>query len=139
MKTEQKSCPEFFKKKQLSILCKTCQAGTCCYEGVELTQRELLRIIEFKPRVAKPWFRLVDSGEEPDEKYPFATVLREGSCVFQDENNRCMIYPVRPFYCRQFPFEKRKLAPYFKRLCVLCRDQWPNNIIRRTYLLREKK
>lgn len=99
--------------------CNSCTVGSCCYEGVELTGAELKRIAASGPKVAKPWFRLMTEKEKSDDDHPFATVVRDGSCVFQDQNNRCTVYNVRPQYCRDFPLEDGKTATHYQRLCVL--------------------
>ena len=118
--------------------CKKCSDGSCCYEGAELTKKEMRQIIDINPNVSKPWFRLVKESEEPEDKYPFTTIMRDGTCVFQMDDNRCIIYKVRPKNCRNFPLENNKAAQYYERLCVLCSDKWPNNSVKRTYLHRKK-
>ena len=104
--------------------CATCSIGSCCYEGVELTAEELKRIIKFNPAVPKPWFRTLQGSEKSDEKHPFATVVKNGTCVFQGKDNRCKIYEVRPQYCRDFPLEHGQTAPHYQRLCVLFHQEW---------------
>ena len=118
--------------------CKTCKVGSCCYEGTELNKKELKRIIKFNPDVPKPWFRLIEDQENPDGEHDFSTVVRNGTCVFQDKNNRCMVYKVRPHYCRDFPLEYNRDAPHYKRLCVLFHEQWASSSsVKRTYNQRE--
>ena len=118
--------------------CQSCRIGSCCYEGVELTNQELRRIVNSNPSVPKPWFRLLKDHEKPDGVHNFSTIVRGNSCVFQGPDNRCMIYEVRPQYCRDFPVEHGKTAPHYQRLCVLFHHQWPaNSSTRRTYLQRE--
>ncbi len=89
----------------ISSMCKKCRIGSCCYEGVELSAQELKTIVKFQPRVPKPWFRKLSPSEITDERHTFTTLVRHGTCVFQDKHNRCLIYPVRPDLCRQFPME----------------------------------
>ena len=118
--------------------CKSCKVGSCCYEGVELNKRELKRILRYNPSVAKPWFKLVTESEKPDGDHNFSTVVRNSTCVFQDKNNRCMIYNVRPQYCRDFPLENTQTAPHYRRLCVLFHEKWAHNSsVRKTYNQRE--
>ena len=118
--------------------CKTCRVGSCCYEGAELTKKELKRIIRYNPSVEKPWFRMVTESEKPDGIHNFSTIVRNGTCVFQDKDNRCMVYTVRPHYCRDFPLENNKTAPHYRRLCVLFHEKWAHNSgVRRTYNQRE--
>ena len=118
--------------------CKTCQIGSCCYEGVELTAEELKRIIASRPLVPKPWFRKLSDSEQSDQDHPFATVVRNGTCVFQGQDNLCTIYPVRPQYCRDFPIEEGKTAPHYCRLCVLFHEEWPAASQRKKNLLRRE-
>jgi len=119
--------------------CKTCTAGSCCYEGAELSAKELRKIVKFNPNIPKPWFRLVEKYEEPEGEDHFTTLIRNGSCVFHDKNNRCMVYKVRPKHCRDFPVQDGKAAPYYKRLCVLFHEEWPaNSSLRRILKEREK-
>ncbi len=107
--------------------CKTCTVGSCCYEGAELTSQELKKIIQFNPPIPKPWFRLVEDDENPDGVHAFSTITRNGTCVFQDGNNRCLVYAARPHYCRDFPLEDQKTAPHYQRLCVLFHQEWPKD------------
>ena len=118
--------------------CKHCTIGSCCYEGTELTKAELIRVVKFKPAVAKPWFRRVESREQSDPDHVFSTIIRNGTCVFQGKDNRCMIYPVRPLFCREFPLENEGAAPYYQRLCVLFHEEWPaRSDLKRNLLKRE--
>ena len=125
--------------------CHTCRIGTCCYGGVELTADELKRISKSNPPVAKPWFRKLIGKERSDDEHPFATVVRNGTCVFQDKNNFCLIYDVRPHYCREFPIEKGETAPHYRQLCVLFHEGWrandpmKNNLLKREGKNLEKK
>ena len=107
--------------------CKTCKVGSCCYEGAELNKKELKRIIQYNPSVPKPWVRLVEESEKPDGEHNFSTVVRNGTCVFQDGHNRCTVYKVRPHYCRDFPLENGKTAEHYQRLCVLFHEKWAHN------------
>jgi len=130
-------------KKKHSInleTCRKCNIGSCCYEGAELSKKELIKILKVSPKIPKPWFRLVEKHEELDKEYPFTTIMRKGTCVFQDKNNRCAIYNVRPQNCREFPLEYNQAAPYYKRLCKVFNEQWgSNSSIRKVYKEREKK
>ncbi len=118
--------------------CETCRVGSCCYEGVELTNQEMRRIIKFNPAIPKPWFRLVTKEEKPDGIHDFSTIVRNGTCVFQDGKNFCQVYKVRPHYCRDFPLENNKTAPHYKRLCVLFHEHWPKSSpVRAVYESRE--
>ncbi len=118
--------------------CKVCQQGSCCYLGVELDQKELTRILDFHPQVKKPWFRVVEHHEEFDGTHHFITIRRGGTCVFQDNKNRCVIYSVRPHFCREFPLEKGRTAPYYRHLCRIFEKTWGKATVRRTHAKRKK-
>lgn len=102
---------------QIVTECPGCCSGSCCKEGVELSKDEIKAIIFFNPAVKKPWFRKVDKLCNPEAGSEYETVLRSGTCVFQAKDKRCIVYPVRPSYCRQFPLEDGKLAPFYEPLC----------------------
>lgn len=97
--------------------CKVCKVGSCCNEGVELSREEVRRIIEAAPKVEKPWFRLVDPINNPVPGYSYETRIKNGSCIFQAEDKKCLVYAVRPKYCREFPLENGEIAQYHERLC----------------------
>ncbi|MFH1775985.1 MAG: YkgJ family cysteine cluster protein [Candidatus Omnitrophota bacterium] len=102
--------------------CKVCADGICCREGVELTKEELKRIVRFAPGVKKPWFRRLKANEGTTPEDEFETVIKNKRCVFQDENKRCMVYPVRPKYCAEFPLEGGKVAEFYDELCGRLHD-----------------
>ncbi len=89
-----------------------------------MTTEEMQRIAATHPQVPIPWFRKLEGKELSDAEHPYATVVRNGTCVFQDKTNLCKIYDVRPQYCRDFPIEDGKTAPHYQRLCVLFHEQW---------------
>ena len=117
--------------------CLKCKVGSCCYEGVDITREERDKIIAYNPNVPKPWFDVIPPEERDDDKHIYSTAIRNGTCVFQDENNRCMVYAVRPGHCQDFPLENEEAAPYYKRLCVLFHEQWENNNVKETFEQRE--
>ncbi len=118
--------------------CKSCKVGSCCYEGVDLKREEMKRILKYNPDIPKPWFRVLSDAEVAGGEEHFATVVRSGTCVFQDKDNRCAVYKVRPQYCRDFPLENNKTAPHYRRLCVLFHKDWARNSgVLRTYNQRE--
>lgn len=103
--------------KKLLRRCQGCESGSCCQEGAELNKEEIRKILKFNPPIKKPWFRLADPEYEPEPDYPYETRLKNGRCIFQDKDKRCLIYEVRPKKCAEFPLENGKLAEYYKRLC----------------------
>jgi len=97
--------------------CKICKSGSCCQEGVEVTEEEMLRIEKLNPAVEKPWFKLIDPNDAPDPGYNHETIVRNGRCVFQRDDKLCSVYSVRPQNCADFPLELGKPALYYERLC----------------------
>ncbi|MFQ5680676.1 MAG: YkgJ family cysteine cluster protein [Candidatus Omnitrophota bacterium] len=107
------------KKEELYARCRRCDTGICCREGVELTESEMKRVLRLRPApdIRRPWFKPIDRRENPDSDCDYETLLRDNRCVFQAKNNRCLVYRVRPRYCREFPLEGNGLAPYYTELC----------------------
>jgi len=107
--------------------------------GVELNKKELERILVLDPPVKKPWFRVVEHHEEFDGTHHFTTLRRHGACVFQDKNNRCVIYSVRPHFCREFPLEQGEVAPYYQRLCRIFEKTSMKATVKRACAKRKKR
>ena len=93
---------EFLEK---NFTCKRC--GTCCkwYGYVNVTIEEIEKIADFlKIDFAEYMKKFVilrhdRKGLSLDEKV-------NGSCIYYDEDNKiCMINPVKPKQCRDFPIE----------------------------------
>lgn len=101
----------------ISNECLVCASGSCCQEGVDLSKEEIRRIVAFNPVVKKPWFGKSDKIYNPEPGFEYETLLSDARCVFQAPDKRCLIYPVRPSHCREFPFEDGKLAEYYEPLC----------------------
>lgn len=84
--------------------------GKCCMESVGINLIEFFNI-----------YRYLDSRDELREKsikriidYYFLELINKNTCPFRDENNRCLIYEVRPLNCRLFGHWKK--ADYNKNL-----------------------
>lgn len=93
----------------------TClMCGGCCSRGeddgmlVLVSAPEVRTIMEHTghawDEIAEPypeWLPAEGGGE-----FTLAWCLRrtEKACIFLNEQNRCMIYPVRPLICRTYPF-----------------------------------
>ena len=106
------------KRDQRPPVCQACSFGTCCSEGVELDLLEVATILkEANLSLPKPWFSYLGRDKSFPSGYKFTTLVREGSCIFQDRENRCRIYPIRPRFCVEFPLEGGKKAPYYHELC----------------------
>jgi Fe-S-cluster containining protein len=99
------------------VKCRLCSFGACCAEGVEADLFEVARILQQPLDIPKPWFDYLGRDKRAPSGYKFSTIVRKGRCVFQNDEFRCLIYPVRPRYCVEFPLEDGKKAPYYHHLC----------------------
>jgi len=98
-------------------LCRLCNLGRCCKDGVELDLLEVARILKRGPDLPQPWFRYLSRDRSFPSGFRFTTVTRHRRCVFQNENRRCVIYDIRPRFCREFPLEGGARAPEYLYLC----------------------
>lgn len=98
-------------------LCKQCDKGACCRQGVEVDLFEAARILKLDLDIPRPWFDYIRRDKRFPSGYIFSTVLKKRRCIFQDDNMRCRIYKIRPRYCEEFPLENGKTAPFYKHLC----------------------
>lgn len=78
--------------------------GNCCMESVGINLIEFFNI-----------YRYLDSRDELREKsikriidYYFLELINKNTCPFRDDNNRCLIYEVRPLNCRLFGHWKKE-------------------------------
>ena len=72
--------------------------GNCCMESVGIN---LYRYLAEKQELRECSIeRIVD--------YYFMELMKKNSCPFRDENNRCLIYEVRPLNCRLFGHWKKE-------------------------------
>lgn len=102
---------------KLDIHCKVCITGDCCAEGVDIDLEEAKKISQLNLDIEKPWFEDLFPNSDVPSGWAVSSVVRFNRCVFQDENKRCLIYEFRPRYCREFPYEKGKKAPFYDSLC----------------------
>ncbi len=102
---------------QITTECPDCCSGSCCQDGVELSKEEIRQIVALSPKVNKPWFKKADKKCNPEPGFEYETILVNNTCIFQDKDKRCVVYPVRPSHCREFPLEDGKLAQYYGYLC----------------------
>jgi Fe-S-cluster containining protein len=104
-------------KSKIRGICKSCKIGSCCQEGVSVDLEEAMKISKLNLRLRKPWFRGLERDRDMPSGWAFSTVVSEGRCIFQKKDKRCRIYPYRPQYCREFPFENRAIAEFYGYLC----------------------
>lgn len=81
--------------------CKGC--GNCCMESVGINLVEFINIYNYlneRQNLKKKCLsRIID--------YYFLEYTEKRPCPFKDENNRCLIYEVRPLNCRLFGHWKK--------------------------------
>jgi len=76
--------------------CSCC--GSCCAEFLPLTRKEVFKIIDY---LAEHKEIKCSHSIDKDKKNVY------GFCPFLNEHtNRCNIYPIRPFVCRNFKCDK---------------------------------
>lgn len=76
--------------------CSCC--GSCCTEFIPLTRKEVNTIKDYlkaHPEIKGNWL----SNEDTENLYAFCPFLNK-------DTDRCDIYPVRPFVCRDFKCDK---------------------------------
>ncbi len=104
-------------KKRILSLCKSCRSGSCCCDGVSADLKKAMEISLVDLDIKKPWFENIHRDDDFSSGWAVATVVRNGRCVFQRKDNLCSIYPIRPRYCREFPYEDGELAQMYEDLC----------------------
>lgn len=77
--------------------------GSCCMESVGINLVEFINIYNYL--IDKPNLRKIALNKILD--YYFLEYTKKSPCPFKDENNRCMIYEVRPLNCRLFGHWKK--------------------------------
>lgn len=94
--------------------CRRC--GNCCrWPGyVRVSQEELAEIAN---ALDMPLEELVREYTEVTRDRRGLTLVEQpnGHCIFLDENGDCIIYPVRPQQCRDFP--NKWNFPGFEKQC----------------------
>lgn len=78
--------------------------GNCCMESVGINLIEFINIFEYlkgnNELRKKCLSKVLD--------YYFLEYVKKSPCPFKDENNRCLIYEVRPLNCRLFGHWKKE-------------------------------
>lgn len=102
--------------------------GNCCMESVGINLIEFINIFEYlkgnNELRKKCLSKVLD--------YYFLEYVKKSPCPFKDENNRCLIYEVRPLNCRLFGHWKKE--DYNKNLLnVTNRNIEYKNLIKSKY------
>ena len=104
-------------KDKLYGICKGCMRGSCCCDGVDVDLFEAVKISMLDLDIERPWFCNLRKDKDSFSGWVLETVVRNGRCLFQREDGRCVIYRVRPRYCAEYPFENGALSQSYKYLC----------------------
>ena len=115
-----------YKEDQITFRCIRC--GNCCTDpytivnlsysdvlrikiGLDLDLNELLEVIAFYITSdyldEKTKMKLVSPPIKTERGYSYIGLFKDekGNCIFYDiSNKKCKIYPLRPYFCRTFPF-----------------------------------
>lgn len=102
--------------------------GNCCMESVGINLIEFINIYNYLKD--KEELRNICLSKVLD--YYFLEYIKKSPCPFKDEDNRCMIYNVRPLNCRLFGHWKKD--DYNKNLVnVNTRNKEYKNLIKSQY------
>ncbi|MFH1622171.1 MAG: YkgJ family cysteine cluster protein [Candidatus Omnitrophota bacterium] len=104
-------------EEELFQICTTCVTGSCCQDGVDVDLEEAKKISQLNITLKKPWFNNLFRDADMPSGWAVSSVVRHGRCVFQKSNYKCMVYEHRPYFCREFPLEKGRIAELYGYLC----------------------
>ena len=85
-------------RKIKNFKCQKCSA--CCSQGVWLTLSEAQKIMRRHPGARFHWLKY-------DDKEYWTNTSYRGKCQFLSHTG-CLIYDLRPKYCKEFPLEDGK-------------------------------
>jgi Fe-S-cluster containining protein len=83
------------------------KCGLCCGDTPEKTRHVLLLKTDAARIAAHTKRQIGTFANETQDKSPYVYEMhkaQDGKCVFL-QNNRCVVYNVRPLICRFYPFE----------------------------------
>ena len=116
-------------KKKKIIECKKCRTqAICCRLGVWVDLEEAKKILGLRIK-GGDFFHLEKDPDYPSG-YRVGTSVEDEPCTFLTKNGLCAIhtidYRLKPEHCREFPYEKDKLSPIAKYLCVMAKARHEN-------------
>lgn len=113
------------KKKVEVINCDECKTqADCCRTGswIDLDEAKKIAALGLKGE----FFQLEKHKDFPSG-YRVGTSYEYNPCSFLDPDGLCSIhkidYGLKPHTCKEFPYDKGKLAPYVNYLCTLYRNK----------------
>lgn len=108
------------KKVSQKIDCTKCKTQSdCCRFGAWIDLEEAKKIVSLG--IKGEFFHLEVDKDFPSG-YAVGTSYEDESCSFLGSDGLCAIHKVgyrfKPFTCKEFPYEKRKLSPLADVLCT---------------------
>lgn len=109
-------------KKHRHINCDVCKTQhTCCRLGVWVDLDEAKKILALGIK-GGDFFHLERDDDYPSG-YRVGTSIEDEPCSFITSDGLCSIhkisYALKPEHCKEFPYEKGKISPIAKYLCVM--------------------
>jgi hypothetical protein len=114
------------KKKKINVDCRECDdQAKCCRLGAWVDLDEAKKILDLGIK-GGDFFHLEKDDDYPSG-YRVGTSIEDESCSFLTRSGLCAIhtrdYNLKPEHCREFPYEKGKLAPIATYLCETVKSQ----------------
>lgn len=111
-------------KKKNKIECHTCKTQhKCCRMGAWVDLDQAKKILDLGIK-GGDFFHLEKDSDYPSG-YRVGTSIEDERCVFLGRDGLCAIhkidYDLKPEHCKEFPYEKNRLSPIAKYLCVLAK------------------
>lgn len=106
------------------IDCQECKKqAACCDFGAWVDLEEAKKILTLG---LKGIFYHLEKDEDFPSGYKVGTSYEDSRCSFLDPQGLCSIhkvnYDLKPFYCKEFPYEDGKLSPFAGALCLAAKE-----------------
>ena len=113
------------KNKIEAINCDECKTqADCCRTGAWIDLEEAKKITTLG---LKGEFFQLEKNKDFPSGYRIGTSYEYNPCSFLDPDGLCSIHKIdygfKPHTCKEFPYDKGKLAPYVNYLCTLYKNK----------------
>ncbi|MFH1442146.1 MAG: YkgJ family cysteine cluster protein [Candidatus Omnitrophota bacterium] len=103
------------------IDCDKCEKQhACCETGAWVDLEEAKKIMSLGIKGGE--FHQFEKDDDFPSGYCVATSYNSGPCTFLTPEGLCEIhkigYNLKPYYCKEFPYENGKIAYFAKELCL---------------------
>ena len=107
------------------IDCNKCKKQeACCSTGTWVDLEEAKKIVSLG---LKGEFYQLEKDASFPSGYRIGTSYQDNRCSFLTKKGLCAIhkvdYNLKPFYCKEFPYEGNRLSPFAKYLCSAVRSK----------------